>query len=156
MHSICRYSVMAGTPEKMLEYLLETRLDSSSEETNDDFLEDFVLTHVIFMPYTRLCPALISQYPLLAAAYIYFWKKNLKMTKFRRILTHFLFDVTFQNSASNYIQSFLISQRWPHQICLDGRPYAHPSVWKNTLLSGQNHGNIAVLTEANISFRPDI
>ena len=28
-----RYSVMAGTPEKMLEYLLETHMDNRSEET---------------------------------------------------------------------------------------------------------------------------
>ena len=33
-HVPCRYSVMAGTPEKMLEHLLETRLDNTkSEET---------------------------------------------------------------------------------------------------------------------------
>jgi hypothetical protein len=54
---------MAGTPDKMLEYLLETRIENKSEETSDNFLEDFLLTHVIFMPYNHLCPALMSQYP---------------------------------------------------------------------------------------------
>lgn len=62
-HVPCRYSVMAGTPEKMLEHLLETRLDNTkSEETTDSFLEDFLLTHVIFMPTEKLCPALLSYY----------------------------------------------------------------------------------------------
>lgn len=30
---------------------------------SDGFLEDFLLTHVIFMPYNHLCPVLLSQYP---------------------------------------------------------------------------------------------
>ncbi|XP_065945317.1 rap guanine nucleotide exchange factor 4 isoform X2 [Magallana gigas] len=63
MQSHYKYSVMAGTPEKMLEHLLETRLDNTkSEETTDSFLEDFLLTHVIFMPTEKLCPALLSYY----------------------------------------------------------------------------------------------
>lgn len=57
------YSVMAGTAEKMLEYLLETRLtDNKSEDPSDYFLEDFLMTHVIFMPMNKLCPALLSHY----------------------------------------------------------------------------------------------
>ena len=31
--------------------------------TSDTFLEDFVLTHVIFMPSNHLCPTLMAQYP---------------------------------------------------------------------------------------------
>ena len=58
-----KYSVMAGTAEKMLEYMLETRLtDNKSEDPSDYFLEDFLMTHVIFMPTNKLCPALLSHY----------------------------------------------------------------------------------------------
>lgn len=59
---VCRYSVMAGVPEKMLEHLLETRIDSKYDPT-DTFLEDFLLTHIVFMPSEKLCPALLQQYP---------------------------------------------------------------------------------------------
>ncbi|CAN7996456.1 unnamed protein product [Ixodes hexagonus] len=79
-HSHYKYLVMAGTPQKMLEHLLETRIDSRTEETAawivplvpwatrslslaDTFLEDFLLTHVIFMPSHQLCPELMKQYP---------------------------------------------------------------------------------------------
>ncbi|XP_053373396.1 rap guanine nucleotide exchange factor 4-like isoform X2 [Mercenaria mercenaria] len=57
-----KYSVMAGTPEKMLEHLLESRLDNKNETEIDGFLEDFLLTHVIFMPCNHLCPVLLSHY----------------------------------------------------------------------------------------------
>ncbi|KAK6165706.1 hypothetical protein SNE40_022584 [Patella caerulea] len=57
-----KYSVMAGTPEKMLEHLLETRLDNKQDENSDQFLEDFLLTQVIFMPNERLCKALMNHY----------------------------------------------------------------------------------------------
>ena len=54
---------MAGTPEKMLEHLLETQMDKT-DDISDSFLEDFLLTHVIFMPSNHLCPTLMAQYPL--------------------------------------------------------------------------------------------
>ncbi|XP_052057862.1 rap guanine nucleotide exchange factor 4-like [Mytilus californianus] len=58
-----KYSVMAGTAEKMLEYLLETRLaENKNEDPSDFFLEDFLRTHVIFMPTNKLCAALLSHY----------------------------------------------------------------------------------------------
>ncbi|XP_041365780.1 rap guanine nucleotide exchange factor 4-like isoform X3 [Gigantopelta aegis] len=63
IHSHYKYSVMAGTAEKMLEHLLETRMDGKREEVSSDrFLEDFLLTHVIFMPSERLCRALVNHY----------------------------------------------------------------------------------------------
>uniref|UniRef100_A0A3B4A803 Uncharacterized protein n=1 Tax=Periophthalmus magnuspinnatus TaxID=409849 RepID=A0A3B4A803_9GOBI len=44
------YTVMSGTPEKILEHLLETlKLPCVS---------DFLLTHKVFMPSSQLCPAL--------------------------------------------------------------------------------------------------
>lgn len=59
---------MAGTPQKMLEYLLETRLPTGRMDDNvvrDSLLEDFLLTHVIFMPSNHLCPILMAQYPFI-------------------------------------------------------------------------------------------
>lgn len=55
---------MAGTPQKMLEHLLETRLDGRGSFGNSDnfilgtaqdpFLDDFFLTHVVFFPIHQL------------------------------------------------------------------------------------------------------
>uniref|UniRef100_A0A914X9L4 Rap guanine nucleotide exchange factor 4 n=1 Tax=Plectus sambesii TaxID=2011161 RepID=A0A914X9L4_9BILA len=58
-----RYSVMAGLPEKMLEYLLETRIESHKDDSiPDTFLEDFILTHLIFMPTNVLSNSLKVYY----------------------------------------------------------------------------------------------
>lgn len=54
---------MAGLPEKMLEYLLETRVDLHKDESvPDTFLEDFILTHLIFMPTNLLSNSLKVYY----------------------------------------------------------------------------------------------
>lgn len=55
---------MAGTPQKMLEHLLETRLDVRGnygngdnfifQTTQDLFLDDFLLTHIVFIPTHQL------------------------------------------------------------------------------------------------------
>ncbi|GFR58560.1 Rap guanine nucleotide exchange factor 4 [Elysia marginata] len=64
-HSEYKYSVMAGTPEKMLEYLLETAMDPKKEhQTAGTFLDDFLLTHSIFFPDEKLSEAITNQYPL--------------------------------------------------------------------------------------------
>ncbi|RMX42304.1 hypothetical protein pdam_00009874, partial [Pocillopora damicornis] len=53
---IQKYSVMAGTPEKMVEYLLETRMDNSNTNNFDDhFLNDFLIAFPIFMTTEALC-----------------------------------------------------------------------------------------------------
>uniref|UniRef100_A0A3Q3H221 Rap guanine nucleotide exchange factor (GEF) 3 n=1 Tax=Labrus bergylta TaxID=56723 RepID=A0A3Q3H221_9LABR len=64
-HALCRYTVMSGTPEKILEHLLETmKLDSNGNDAiGRIFFLDFLLTHKIFMPSSQLCPALQHQYP---------------------------------------------------------------------------------------------
>uniref|UniRef100_A0A8C1W8T0 Rap guanine nucleotide exchange factor (GEF) 3 n=1 Tax=Cyprinus carpio TaxID=7962 RepID=A0A8C1W8T0_CYPCA len=49
-----KYTVMSGTPEKILEHMLET----IKLETNDPSVTDFLLTHPVFMPYSQLCAAL--------------------------------------------------------------------------------------------------
>uniref|UniRef100_A0A673KAL0 Rap guanine nucleotide exchange factor 4-like n=1 Tax=Sinocyclocheilus rhinocerous TaxID=307959 RepID=A0A673KAL0_9TELE len=49
-----KYTVMSGSPEKILEHLLETmRLDI---HFSDPALDDFVLMHCVFMPISQLCP----------------------------------------------------------------------------------------------------
>ncbi|ERE85052.1 rap guanine nucleotide exchange factor 3-like protein [Cricetulus griseus] len=59
-----RYTVMSGTPEKILELLLEAmRPDSSAHDPTETFLSDFLLTHSVFMPSTQLFTALLHQYP---------------------------------------------------------------------------------------------
>ncbi|KAI6235374.1 Rap guanine nucleotide exchange factor 1 [Aphelenchoides besseyi] len=59
----CCYSVMAGLPEKMVEYVLETRIDAQTDELSlDTFLEDFILTHIIYMPSNVLCNYLKNYY----------------------------------------------------------------------------------------------
>ncbi|RWS06253.1 rap guanine nucleotide exchange factor 4-like protein, partial [Dinothrombium tinctorium] len=85
-----KYTVMAGTPEKMLEHLLETRIDVlndpdigiknsqqhqqgasslspsvfDSSTTSDTFLEDFLLTRIIFLPTPMLCKHLMKHYQI--------------------------------------------------------------------------------------------
>ncbi|EHB13584.1 Rap guanine nucleotide exchange factor 3 [Heterocephalus glaber] len=59
-----RYKVMSGTPEKILELLLEAmRPDSTAHDPTETFLSDFLLTHSVFMPTAQLCTALLHQYP---------------------------------------------------------------------------------------------
>lgn len=58
-----KYTVMSGTPEKILEHLLETvKLDSNGNDAIDPCVGDFLLTHKVFMPSGLLCPALQHQY----------------------------------------------------------------------------------------------
>uniref|UniRef100_A0A672GS89 Rap guanine nucleotide exchange factor 3-like n=1 Tax=Salarias fasciatus TaxID=181472 RepID=A0A672GS89_SALFA len=59
-----KYTVMSGTPEKILEHLLDTvKLDSNG---NDAIGSDFLLTHKVFMSSSQLCPALLHQYPAMS------------------------------------------------------------------------------------------
>ncbi|XP_044534272.1 rap guanine nucleotide exchange factor 3 isoform X4 [Gracilinanus agilis] len=58
-----RYTVMSGTPEKILELLLEAvRPDSSAHDPTETFLGDFLLTHSVFMPSAHLCAALLHHF----------------------------------------------------------------------------------------------
>ncbi|KAI3357719.1 hypothetical protein L3Q82_016125, partial [Scortum barcoo] len=62
-----KYTVMSGTPEKILEHLLETvKLDSNGNDALDPCASDFLLTHKVFMPSSQLCLALQNQYPEMA------------------------------------------------------------------------------------------
>uniref|UniRef100_A0A8C7AR70 Rap guanine nucleotide exchange factor 3 n=1 Tax=Neovison vison TaxID=452646 RepID=A0A8C7AR70_NEOVI len=58
-----RYTVMSGTPEKILELLLEAmRPDSSTHDPTETFLSDFLLTYSVFMPSAQLCAALLHHF----------------------------------------------------------------------------------------------
>ncbi|XP_070499375.1 rap guanine nucleotide exchange factor 4 isoform X2 [Chironomus tepperi] len=57
-----RYTVMSGTPPKMLEHLLDTRLGVQMGPNDDSFLDDFLLTHIVFMPIAQLVDELASHY----------------------------------------------------------------------------------------------
>ncbi|XP_056242053.1 rap guanine nucleotide exchange factor 3 isoform X2 [Seriola aureovittata] len=62
-----KYTVMSGTPEKILEHLLErVKLDSNGNDATDPCVTDFLLTYKVFMPSSQLCPALQHQYPEMA------------------------------------------------------------------------------------------
>uniref|UniRef100_UPI003AAC30F4 rap guanine nucleotide exchange factor 4 isoform X5 n=1 Tax=Centroberyx gerrardi TaxID=166262 RepID=UPI003AAC30F4 len=57
-----KYTVMSGTPEKILEHFLEMmRLDSQFTES-DPALDDFALMHCVFIPNSQLCPVLMAHY----------------------------------------------------------------------------------------------
>ncbi|KAM9305228.1 rap guanine nucleotide exchange factor 4-like [Gastrophryne carolinensis] len=58
-----KYTVMFGTPEKILEHFLETmRLEQGLNDLTDAALDDFVMMHCVFMPNSQLCPVLMSHY----------------------------------------------------------------------------------------------
>ncbi|XP_029974015.1 rap guanine nucleotide exchange factor 3 isoform X2 [Salarias fasciatus] len=58
-----KYTVMSGTPEKILEHLLDTvKLDSNGNDAIDPCASDFLLTHKVFMSSSQLCPALLHHY----------------------------------------------------------------------------------------------
>ncbi|XP_029970158.1 rap guanine nucleotide exchange factor 4-like isoform X1 [Salarias fasciatus] len=57
-----KYTVISGTPEKILEHFLETmRMDIHHSEP-DPAVDDFVLMHCVFMPNSQLCPLLMAHY----------------------------------------------------------------------------------------------
>ncbi|XP_019713207.1 rap guanine nucleotide exchange factor 4 [Hippocampus comes] len=57
-----KYKVMSGTPEKILEHLLEMMRMDSQFSASDAALDDFVLMHCVFMPNIQLCPVLMAHY----------------------------------------------------------------------------------------------
>uniref|UniRef100_A0A158P826 Cyclic nucleotide-binding domain-containing protein n=1 Tax=Angiostrongylus cantonensis TaxID=6313 RepID=A0A158P826_ANGCA len=82
------YSVMAGLAEKILEYVLETRVDAQEDGAElDVFLEDLVLTHIIYLPTNTLCNYLKHYYSRTAerqltarkrvVSFLWFWVHTL-------------------------------------------------------------------------------
>ncbi|XP_029444927.1 rap guanine nucleotide exchange factor 5 isoform X2 [Rhinatrema bivittatum] len=58
-----RYMVVSGTPEKILEHLLnDLHLDEVQDKGTDTLLDDFLLTYTVFMTTDDLCQALLRHY----------------------------------------------------------------------------------------------
>ncbi|XP_031560616.1 rap guanine nucleotide exchange factor 4-like [Actinia tenebrosa] len=57
-----KYSVMAGTPEKMIEHILEMRIDNKEENKTDSFLLEFLMSYPVFMTSEALCMELLTKY----------------------------------------------------------------------------------------------
>ncbi|XP_053570113.1 rap guanine nucleotide exchange factor 5 [Bombina bombina] len=58
-----RYMVVSGTPEKILEHLLnDLHLDEVQDKETDTLLDDFLLTYTVFMTTDDLCQALLRHY----------------------------------------------------------------------------------------------
>ncbi|EGV97389.1 Rap guanine nucleotide exchange factor 5 [Cricetulus griseus] len=63
-----RYVVVSGTPEKILEHLLnDLHLAEVQHKETDTLLDDFLLTYTVFMTTDDLCQALLRQYPSLTS-----------------------------------------------------------------------------------------
>ncbi|KAL1789972.1 rap guanine nucleotide exchange factor 5 isoform X2 [Sigmodon hispidus] len=61
-----RYVVVSGTPEKILEHLLnDLHLAEVQHKETEMLLDDFLLTYTVFMTTDDLCQALLRQYPSL-------------------------------------------------------------------------------------------
>ncbi|XP_008321582.2 rap guanine nucleotide exchange factor 5-like [Cynoglossus semilaevis] len=58
-----RFVVVAGTPEKILEHLLnDLTLDDNQGKESDTLLDDFLLPYPVFMSTSDLCQALLGHY----------------------------------------------------------------------------------------------
>uniref|UniRef100_A0A3Q3W2V7 Rap guanine nucleotide exchange factor 4 n=1 Tax=Mola mola TaxID=94237 RepID=A0A3Q3W2V7_MOLML len=95
-----KYTVISGTPEKILEHFLETmRMDIHPSEPGS--VDDFVLMHCVFMPNTQLCPLLMAQYPFC----LYFPEK-------------------FEYALNNKRRALILAMRWAntHTYLLQEEP----------------------------------
>ncbi|KAM9249593.1 rap guanine nucleotide exchange factor 4 isoform 7-T7 [Dugong dugon] len=82
-----KYTVMSGTPEKILEHFLETiRLEPALNEATDSVLNDFIMMHCVFMPNTQLCPALVAQYPFVPSQGTEQEKMDYSLNNKRRVI----------------------------------------------------------------------
>ncbi|KAI4570925.1 hypothetical protein MJG53_020628, partial [Ovis ammon polii x Ovis aries] len=72
-----RYVVVSGTPEKILEHLLnDLHLEEVQDKETETLLDDFLLTYTVFMTTDDLCQALLRQYPSLASGRCYQGKEE--------------------------------------------------------------------------------
>lgn len=111
---------MAGMPQKMLEHLLETRLDARHLSVRDEdiirpyssatdmFLDDFLLTHIMFMPTHQLITELMRNYRIESPTqdkefvvasksrvvnFVYQWVTSIRDPVFDETITHSFFEV---------------------------------------------------------------
>ncbi|XP_041698603.1 rap guanine nucleotide exchange factor 4-like isoform X2 [Coregonus clupeaformis] len=61
-----RYTVMSGTPEKILDHFLETMRMDTHHSDPDPAVDDFVLMHCVFMPNSQFCQLLMAHYHAVA------------------------------------------------------------------------------------------
>ncbi|XP_020848869.1 rap guanine nucleotide exchange factor 5 isoform X2 [Phascolarctos cinereus] len=62
-HTDWRYVVVSGTPEKILEHLLnDLHLEEVQDKETETLLDDFLLTYTVFMSTDDLCQALLRHY----------------------------------------------------------------------------------------------
>ncbi|XP_059352336.1 rap guanine nucleotide exchange factor 4-like isoform X2 [Daphnia carinata] len=114
-----KYTVMAGMPQKMLEHLLETRLDARHLSARDEdiirpyssatdmFLDDFLLTHIMFMPTHQLITELMRKYRIESPTqdkefvvasksrvvnFVYQWVTSIRDPVFDETITHSFFE----------------------------------------------------------------
>ncbi|KZS09472.1 Exchange protein directly activated by cAMP [Daphnia magna] len=114
-----KYTVMAGMPQKMLEHLLETRLDARHLSVRDEdiirpyssatdmFLDDFLLTHIMFMPTHQLITELMRNYRIESPTqdkefvvasksrvvnFVYQWVTSIRDPVFDETITHSFFE----------------------------------------------------------------
>ncbi|XP_033718859.1 rap guanine nucleotide exchange factor 5 [Delphinus delphis] len=63
LESDWRYVVVSGTPEKILEHLLnDLHLEEVQDKETETLLDDFLLTYTVFMTTDDLCQALLRHY----------------------------------------------------------------------------------------------
>uniref|UniRef100_A0A8D9DTX0 Rap guanine nucleotide exchange factor 4 n=2 Tax=Cacopsylla melanoneura TaxID=428564 RepID=A0A8D9DTX0_9HEMI len=106
-----QYMVIAGTPLKSLEYLLETRVSTGGLGGGtmdiDPCLEDFFLTHVVFMPTKTLVSELNKHFHMDSSNhdkdFILSCKRSVVQFVFRwvSVIRHVVFDDT---GTMNFIQ----------------------------------------------------
>ncbi|XP_041752519.1 rap guanine nucleotide exchange factor 4 isoform X2 [Coregonus clupeaformis] len=61
-----KYTVMSGTPEKILDHFLETMRMDTHHSDPDPAVDDFVLMHCVFMPNSQFCQLLMAHYHAVA------------------------------------------------------------------------------------------
>ncbi|XP_021469557.2 rap guanine nucleotide exchange factor 4 isoform X5 [Oncorhynchus mykiss] len=61
-----RYTVLSGTPEKILDHFLETMRMDTHHSDPDPMVDDFVLMHCVFMPNSQFCQLLMAHYHAVA------------------------------------------------------------------------------------------
>uniref|UniRef100_A0A3Q3RCM9 Rap guanine nucleotide exchange factor (GEF) 4 n=1 Tax=Monopterus albus TaxID=43700 RepID=A0A3Q3RCM9_MONAL len=108
-----KYTVISGTPEKILEHFLETmRMDIH----HNPAVDDFVLMHCVFMPNSQLCPLLMAQYPLCSFLFVLFlWYSCVSNdSRMLRALKDLVPDL------ENIVKLQYVSKLLHVQLCLDG------------------------------------
>uniref|UniRef100_A0A7M4FEM3 Rap guanine nucleotide exchange factor 5 n=1 Tax=Crocodylus porosus TaxID=8502 RepID=A0A7M4FEM3_CROPO len=84
-----RYVVVSGTPEKILEHLLnDLHLEAVQDKETETLLDDFLLTYTVFMTTDDLCQALLRQYPSLIFTVMYGKEENSDVPCRKRKVLH--------------------------------------------------------------------